>query len=193
MTDFKFNPENHTYTLGGKPIIGLTSALKAAGFNNFEYVNEAVLELARERGKAVHKATELHDKRRLEENSVHENVAPYLKGWRDFLSLKRVQILDIEKPIYSKKYLFACTPDRIVYINGKMGVLEIKASDYLSDAYKMQTEGQRIAAEEFYKIKVTDRYVIRIMKDGTYRLETYNDYADKMRFLTVLSKAKGRA
>lgn len=189
--DFRFDPASHRYHLDAKELIGLTRALKLGGVaEGYEYVNEGVLELARERGKAVHKATELHDRGRLDESSVHPAVAPYLAAWRSFLALKRVQVIDIERPIFSKKWGFACTPDRTVFVNGKLGVLEIKASDYMSDAYALQTEGQRIAAAEFYKTNFSSRFVVRLRSDGTYRLEQFRNLTDRINFLRCLSIAK---
>lgn len=190
MTDFRFDPNEHRYHLAGREILGLTKILNLAGFYDFEFVNEDVLERAKARGTAVHLATALYDRRRLDPASVHPEIAGYLEGWKSFIGSKRVQVVDIERPIFSKAWLFACTPDRTVFINGKMGVLEIKASDYLSPAYQLQTEGQKIAVEEFYKIKCSSRFVVRLFDNGTFKLEQFRDAADRARFLASLTIAR---
>lgn len=192
MTDFRFEPIEHRYYLNGREVIGLTSMLSAAGYNKFDKIPPHVLEFARVRGTAVHLATALHDRRTLNEASVHPTIAPYLKAWRAFLSLKRVQIIDIEVPIYSERWGFACTPDRTIYANGQLGVLEIKTPSALSEWYRLQTEGQRIAAAEFYKMNFASRFVVRLSDDGSYKLEQYRDYADRARFLSCLTKVKMR-
>ena len=188
--NFRFDPIEHRYFLENRELLGLTAILKAAGFYNFEFVNDHDLEFARRRGTAVHLATAFSDRGTLNEGSIHPEIAPYLTAWRRFRGEVKTEMLHVENPIYSKRWRFACTPDRIVIVNGKLSVLEIKASEYLSAAYQLQTQGQQIAAEDFYKEKVKSRFTVRLFDNGTYRLEEYKEAADKARFMACLTIAQ---
>ena len=188
----RFEAEKHEYFLNEKPIIGLTEALDSLGFYQFlDYVKKEVKDHAAARGTAAHRATHLYDIRRLDESKLHPEIVPFLESWKKFIALNRVQIIDIEKPIYSKVWRFGCTPDRIVSVNGKLGVLEIKASDYLSQTYRLQTFGQQVAAEEFYKRKFPQRFVVRLLGTGQMaKIEQFKDPLDRERFFSMLKTAQ---
>lgn len=172
---FVYDPASHTYTLEGKRIIGLTESLHLNGLYRYlDNVKDDVAEWARERGQGVHLATHYHDKGTLDLTSVHAEVEPYLEAWKDFLKINPFKMVALEKPIYSKRWRFGCTPDRVVECGlGQYGVLEIKASEYKSPTYAFQTVGQAVAASEFYDLNVRRRFVIRLLGSGKYKLEEY--------------------
>lgn len=172
---FVYNAEKHTYALAGKEIIGLTATLQANGLYRYlDNVKDDVAEWARERGKGAHLATLFHDRGTLDPASVHEKVKPYLDAWIDFKTINRFKMIHLEEPIYSAKWRFGCTPDRIVDCGlGQYGTLEIKASAYKSPTYAFQTVGQAVAASEFYGLNVRRRFVIRLLPTGKYKLEEY--------------------
>lgn len=188
---FRFDPATHKYFLSGKEILGLTESLHSLGF--YEYLdsaNQNDVAHARDRGKAAHKAVELFNAGRLDESKLHDEIKGYVESWKQFVSLNRVTILHSEKPIYSKTWLFGCTPDMVVFINGKIGVLEVKASDYLSATYQLQTQGQKIAVKEFHGLDCQKRFVFRLSKTGRGKLEEYKDPLDKERFIFMLRTAQ---
>lgn len=172
---FTYTDADHTYTLEGRRIIGLTETLHSNGYFSFlDNVKDDVAEWARERGKGAHAATLYHDRGTLDPASVHDDVRGYLEGWKEFLKINPLKMIHSEKPIYSAKWRFGCTPDRIVQEGAKsFGALEIKASDYNSPTYQLQTAGQCLAATEFYGIPVRERFVIRLLKTGKFKIERF--------------------
>jgi len=192
---FAYDPASHTYTLEAKKIIGLTETLHLNGLYRYlDNVKDDVAEWARERGQGAHAATHYHDKGTLDPASVHPEVAPFLGAWKEFLKINRFKILHIEQPIYSKKWRFGCTPDRIVDCGiGQFGTIEVKTSEYKSPTYRYQTSGQALAASEFYGLNVRRRFVIRLLKNGKYKLEKYKqtEYnSDRDIFLCLLRVAQ---
>jgi len=187
---FHYDAATHTYTLGGKKILGLTETLHSvAMYQYLDNVKDDVAEWARERGQGAHLATLFHDRGTLDESSVHPDVRPFLNAWIEFKKMNPFKMLHYETPIYSKTFRFGCTPDRIVQAGAVGGVLEIKASAYKSPTYRIQTVGQAIAASEFYGMNIRRRFVVMLSRDGKYKIEEYKltEFAqDRDVFLSAL-------
>lgn len=182
--------KDHKYAVDGREIIGLTEAIHSVGL--YDFLDDAPTDkliVARERGKDVHRATELWDRGTLDVASIRPEIKGYLDAWKSFVAMKMVSIVMIETPVYSKRWRFACTPDRVIFTKD-LGVLEIKASDYNCPTYQIQTAGQAIAVGETLDRKIGRRYVVRLFDDGKYRLDEYKDPLDRERFLCALKIAQ---
>lgn len=59
MNDLVFDPQTHTYTLDGKPLISVTQLMEKHGLSpNYNGVDEEVLKASAERGTLIHKEIE---------------------------------------------------------------------------------------------------------------------------------------
>src|SRR3990167_2311324 len=103
---FTYDDDTHVYTLNGSPIPSNTRILEAGGITNYDDVPKDRLEYAKNRGKAVHKAAELHLNGMLDRYTLHQDVAPYLEGFVRFEKLSGFKSLMTETPIYSKVWRF---------------------------------------------------------------------------------------
>jgi hypothetical protein len=104
-----FDEEKHEYRLDGRVIPSVTQVLKAAGMIDDQWFDE----WSRERGKAVHKATELDDRGELDESTIDPRIAGYLDAWRRFIFETGWKSNEIEKLVFSRFAWFAGTLDRI--------------------------------------------------------------------------------
>lgn len=189
---FEFDEALHRYTLNGRPLISVTQVLKMAGFyRNLEKVPQHVLDVANARGTDAHLATELYDNRKLDITTVRADVMPYLNSWIAFLRHTNAQVLHAEVRGYSKKWGFAFTLDRLLWMGGKLWLIDLKCTFEISPATAIQTGGYKIGVEEYLGIKVERRGCVQLQNDGSLaKLEPYEDKNDEAIFLQALNVAR---
>lgn len=103
----------HTYTRQGIAFPSVTQIIKVAGLSNYGSVNADILARAARFGSAVHLAVKLSDEKNLGE--CDPLLLPYVDYWNNFkkeFGIKKFTIR--EKPLYSKIYGFAGTPDAYI-------------------------------------------------------------------------------
>lgn len=188
MAKFRFNPQDHEYTLDGVRIPGVTEILKAEGIIDYSRVDPDTLERARILGEYVHKTTELFDKDDLDPKSIHHRVAPYLDAWAEFrVTYDLQEFIEIEEPIYSLRLRFGTIPDRIAPIDG-FTIIEIKTLKTINEkASRLQTAGQKIAWEELRKGKIRNRWTVQLKDNGKCKVHTHKDRADETYFKSALN------
>ena len=84
MSEFQltFEEEGHRYTLDGRQVPSVTQILKP--LDCFENVPPDLLERARELGSHVHLACHLDNRGDLDEESLDQEIWPYLTQYRRF-------------------------------------------------------------------------------------------------------------
>ena len=107
-----FDEATHTYKVGGVEVPHVTEITSYLA--SYAGVPFGVLEKARERGQAVHYATELYDQGVPDINSVPDAVLPYLKAWIAFRDDTGFTPFEdgIETKVWSPTYRYAGTVDR---------------------------------------------------------------------------------
>ena len=84
MADLTFDPNGHIYKVNGVIVPSVTQVIAAAGLSDFSSVPASVLDAAIQFGNALHKAIELKCKGTLDEESVAEELKPYIAQWDQF-------------------------------------------------------------------------------------------------------------
>lgn len=181
QNNFQFDELNHIYRLNNQIIPSVTGILQAEGITDFSYADES----DREFGQAGHKVTELWDRGILDIKTVSEPLIPCLEKWKQFLKDFDVTLFPgaIEEPIYSSRYLFGVTPDRVGLVNNKVTVIEIKFSKTIQRATGIQLAAQAIASTEHYG-KVRQRIAVSLL-DG--KPQFFNDRQDETIFISALN------
>ena len=82
MSALVFNEDRHEYSLDGQRLPSVTQLL--APLVDYSKVPKDVLERAQQLGTAVHRMTELFDNDDLDEDSLSDELRPYLAGWIKF-------------------------------------------------------------------------------------------------------------
>jgi len=186
-----FDEKAHRYFLGGRASLSVTQILELAGITDFSLVNKDLLERACKFGTAAHKATVLSDRGTLDHSSLDAPLVPYLESWKKFCEKEISEILEIELPVWSKRFHFAGTPDRIAKDKrGRIVLVDIKTSRELSLSVKLQTAGYQIAWEECepHSVvapfgKIARRIGVLLQDSGNYYAEDFNDRSDKDDFI----------
>ena len=178
-----FNHETHTYTESrtGKVWPSVTQILKQLG-NLFDSIPPDVLERKRLLGTAVHEACELHDKDAMEGFELHQDVLPYLDQYLCFLSDTGASCVANEQLVFSERFKFAGTLDRIYSIAGKRVLCDIKTSATVLMSYGPQTAGYAMCDG----VDIDSRAILLLAPDH-YKFIPMNGMQDKNVFLSCLT------
>lgn len=186
---FEFDEDSHTYTLGGRKMLGVSEIIQSAGLKDFSRIPPDVLAHACARGRAVHAACEFFDQNDLDWDTVSDEIKPYVVAWQRFKSDCPIEWADIEKPLYHATFGFAGTPDRIAVAPGR-AVYDIKT--YAPDA----VTGVQLAAYSLLRFgpqpsfDEPKRVAVWLKKDGKYRVTEYSDRGDESVFMACLTVCK---
>lgn len=184
MSQFVFDEARHEYAVDGRKLPGVTSLLSP--LVDYSAVPKETLERARQLGQAVHRMTELYDNDDLDEDSLSDELRPFLTGWMRFRTECHFEPLTIEHRMYHPVYRYAGTSDRTGVVKGRVAVIDIKKMFVLGPHI-----GPQLAAyEKLHQsegMEVVDRYALGLRPDGSYRLQPFADPLDWQCFLSHLT------
>jgi RecB family exonuclease len=184
-----FDEEKHEYRLDGRVIPSVTQVLKAAGMIDDQWFDE----WSRERGKAVHKATELNDRGELDESTIDPRIAGYLDAWRRFIFETGWKSNEIEKLVFSRFAWFAGTLDRIGRFPTDRGLSIV---DIKTGTPTRADQLQVAAYEKAYNsmddgIRCGRSMAVYLRENGTYTKGNEADYQrDVSVFLAALTVSR---
>lgn len=186
FTDFTFDPETHICRIGKIEIPTVTQLLQEFGLIDFSKVPEERLEYKRQIGIQTHHATALHDLNRLDENSVHPDIAPFILAYIKFRQVTKFEpeIEFIEKRLVSKKNRFGGGLDRIGSLDGKRVLIDLKCTWDMYPSTGPQTAGYDILVRENFGIKVQKRMGVLLKENQNFSITEFNDPEDHQ---TILS------
>lgn len=152
MSGLIFEQASHTYRVNGRLVPHITEVIPS----NYDHINPAVLEKARQRGHVAHKLTELYDLHRLDWSKVDEDVLPRLQAWIKARIEYEIEFedQDIERRLYHPLDGYAGTSDRprawIKPPNQKrqLVTIELKTIAKMDDNVQMQVASQ-VRAENY--------------------------------------------
>jgi hypothetical protein len=166
---------SHEYSLDGRPILGVSKILSAAGLVDTTWLSED----AAFRGTLVHKTVELYVKDDLDEASLDPRLAGYLEGYRRFeresgFVVAIVEgVYQTELSMYHAVYGYAGTPDLYGSIGARRIVVDVKSGD------PQAWHGDQLA---FYSMLFDpdrpDRANLYLRPDGTYRFDKHTGRED---------------
>lgn len=165
----------------------VTEILKGAGLIDLSCIREDVLERAAKFGTAVHLACELHDKNTLDIDKLDPALFPYLEGWRKFKKDYDTSFNGIEQVVYSDRWKFRGTLDRIGMINHKLTLIDIKSSTSIFPSTAIQLAAYQLAWQEMAQEKIKQRWCVQLTPDGYTVAEYKNHDRDKSVFVAALT------
>jgi hypothetical protein len=191
---FRFDPEKHEYWLDDRRMESVTEILGDAGLTDYRFSHEWYMT----RGKYIHTASEMIDRNTLDWTTLDPVLVPYCEAYRSFVEDCRPVVAVSEKPLYHATHLFAGTPDRVVKMNGRMVIMDIKTGLPVA-ANWLQVAAYRELIQANENIHATQGAVLCLQDDGKYRLKTCNlkdmkrDYQIFLAALTVVRWKKEAA
>ena len=172
-SDIRFDPVEHRYFYGEQEFLSLHAVLEGAGLIPPMFDNgKMVFYLSR--GEAVHAACHFHDEETLDEDTVGEDVRPYLAGWRAFISESGYKVIEVERIFGNESIAAACRVDRIMDIGGGEEILvEIKTGQP-AVWHGYQLAGQAVLSD---RIGIP-RIAVYLDGKGKYKRREWNDEND---------------
>lgn len=180
----KFDRKAHLYELDGKSVSSVTNV--CAPLYDFSGINPEVVEFAKERGGAVHTATEYFDLGVLDEASLDPAIVGYVEAWKKFCLDVKPEWKLLETPLGSRRHMFAGMLDRYGLIYGEPTLVDIKCTSEISAAVGVQLAGYKLLLEEA-GYAVLRRVAIQLRADGTYRRRDFTKDIDIRCFLSLLT------
>lgn len=177
-----FDEASHTYRFLGEPVPSVTQLLQP--LCDFSRVAREVLEAKRELGRQVHYACQLDDEGDLDEDSVTEEIEPYLQAWRLFLRESGAKVLHNERRVFEPMLQYAGTLDNVLLLNGHKWLVDKKTAIAVPMAAGPQTAAYLRALGD---TSVTHRAAVRLRPDGTYRFDPLTGTDDWSVFMACLS------
>lgn len=185
-----FDEVAHRYSLDGRDLISVTTALTIAGMVDSTHWNEE----ARLRGQYVHQCIALEAEGDLDENSVDPMVRPYFEAFRKFQRETSVVLEIVERRICDPILGYAGTLDAIGrWPDGERTLFDWK-SGFFPPMAAPQTAAYLRCAREFYPVGTRiSRKGLHLRGDGTYRLMPFNEIVqDEHDFIGALRVAQFR-
>lgn len=179
-----FNEEHHVYLYDKVAVPSVTQLLE--GLHSFAGVPWDVLEAAKERGTAVHLATQYYDEDDLDEATLTPQVAGYLEGWKKFVRDCKPKWLAIEQPVYHPLLRYAGTPDRFCNMTVKGVDIENAQADVKTALDSHPCWGvQTMAYNHAAGSPGSRRFTVQLRPDGGYRLLEWTDAQDWPVFVSL--------
>lgn len=189
-----FDPEEHIYRIGGKPIPSVTAIM--GHLRSFSGIPPEVLEFTADRGTAVHEAIALYEAKALDERSLDERILPYIEAYQTFAQECGWQPLRWETRVYHKELGYAGTIDAIGTVHGHLSIVDWKTTATLDPAVGVQLAAYERAwnngEESAFEPVVRRQYAVQLRADGTYRLRQYDSPDDWACFRALLTEYKWR-
>ncbi len=204
----KFFDDTHTYTLNGEEVPSVSEISRFASREVYnDNIDKFVLDKAKDRGKAVHIATE-----QLDNNGTCDIATEFINYINAYISFRKDYKISkyeyIEKAFASEKMLFAGTLDRAIIIDehfanmakkqckvdisqsiGQIAIVDFKTSSAVQKALaQIQLPAYSILVEQNTKYKVGALFILHLKKDGKYKLHYFNN--DNSLFLSCLNLHK---
>lgn len=177
-----FDEASHTYRYGGALVPGVTSILRP--LSNFDGIPLDVLNAKADLGRRVHFACQLDDEADLDQDSVGDDVAPYLFAWRKFLAESGAKVVHNERQVFEPTLRYAGTLDNVLELQGHRWLVDKKTSISTPISAGPQTAAYLRALND---PSVTRRAAVRLRPDGTYRFDPLSGADDWSAFMACLA------
>ena len=192
-----FDPVKHRYTKGGLVIPSVTQVIDP--LVSF-YAPAEVLEAARVRGTLVHSLTagidmDLMSLEDALEDAEKCDLVGYIKAWEAFKRDVGDSFWEVETKVYSERYNYAGTLDRVMYLRGiGSTVVDIKTGGLMPE-YALQTAAYAQAYSEHADeraLPIKRRMVVQLRSDGSYNTCTHANKLDLPAFIAALTLKQWR-
>ena len=148
MEGLLFDPVAHRYTLDGRPVLGVTEALKVISAADYAAVDPEVLAAKALVGQAVHAMIELDCANDLDVDGLDDVLRPYYRCWRNFLVASGFVTVLSESKVASRRYGYAGQLDLFGHLNAIPSTIDAKCVTVVMPSTGPQTAAYTHALRE---------------------------------------------
>ena len=113
-----------------------------------------------------------------------DDCIPYIMGYEAFKREHEVRWVYIERPCYHPGLYYAGTPDRVGFVDGEGGVVDIKKGG-LYPSYALQIAAYANFFKDPFRLKLWD---LMLKPDGSYRFEPVENFMENLNaFVSALN------
>jgi len=157
-------------------MLHVTDILAAVGVRRFAgFLTAWELDWYLNRGKMIHRATELHDRSALDIATLDERIHRFVCAWMRFRAEVPSRMMAIEEDVVHPRLGYCGRLDRIIKAPALWGwpcVLDIKTNE-ADIGTRLQLSAYKLALGR--KATNYGRMAVELRDDGTYRLDLYNN------------------
>ena len=159
-----FDAAKHEYRLSGEKIPSVTQILKILTGDVYANIPERNLQIAAERGSAIHEAFEIWALYGIDD--VDSQYRPYMDAFLTWWKENKPEECSAETMLYHPVLRYAGTADLICKINGKTTLIDYKTTaKAFPKIYALQLEAYAQALRA-HGIEVEDKIILHVMKNG---------------------------
>lgn len=181
---------DHTYWIGERQVPGVTSII--GHLTGYGDIPPARMEVARQKGMAVHSMADMHAKGILDEDALPAWMQPVYVQYQKLLRETGMRVIASEKIVHHKVYGYAGKLDRYVEL---AHAAEFAFVDFKRSFLAGQVTGIQLAAyktayveqERDQDARKAKRYGLKLNENGPYRMEPYTDESQFQDFLVCLT------
>ena len=182
-----FKEDTHQYFDESEvEVPGITTILKSAALIDYRAPgNELFSEDFMLRGKAVHKAIELYNKKTLDENTIDEVVKPYFEAYKKFKKDTGYKSKQSEVLAWHPQRRYATMVDDIGFMGQDPVLLEFKTGAYQPWHRLQVVAGRACLGDEF---KTNKDFVLQLNDNATYTLHKVPyEVTEEMLFFSLVN------
>ena len=169
----------------------VTQIIRAVGLGpNYAEVPREVLEHARLRGQALHRAIQFHHEGTLDVSSLHSEIQPGFQSYLDFLAGTGHRAIASEPELIHPAWQYVGHPDRVGWLGKYRVILDWKhVSSVDVQAGRLQLAAYRMAWNALHPTEPVSRcFLVHLPTngDGKARLHEVTDPGAEQVFLAAL-------
>ena len=169
LPELTFREKDHTYWLNGSMIPGVTSLMRPLSDTLYKTVDQTALQVAADRGSAVHESIELFHKYGVRD--CPEEFAAYFNAYFEWYKAFRVEVLANEVPVYHKIYRYAGTADLLCLIRDELWLIDLKTTSQLNHMLTSVQLAAYNAALTSHGVRTAHKGVLLLKKNGKYTFD----------------------
>jgi len=155
-----FDPILHRYKINSRPVPSVTQVIHEM-FK--EYIHNAD-DFYLTKGSAVHAAAAFVA--RGKSFSFCSQISGKVEAVKRFFREVKPEVIEVEQPIYSSRWMYAGTPDAVMRINGRVVIVDYKSS---MDKLTQGLAQIQIGAYALEKPEVKWGMAVALFDDGNYK------------------------
>ncbi len=182
-----FDEASHVYHFDGERVPNVTTILKP--LTSYDMIPADKLEVARQKGVAVHKMVELDALGQLDE--IPDWMKPAYIEWLKFKKQTGFILIASEQKVFHRAFRYAGTLDLLCELPltkfKGVGIVDVKRSFFAGAVIGLQTAAYASAVSNSTTHKKLWRAALRLNENSAFRVEAYDDPNDHNVFIAALT------